>query len=106
MFVEESWAINMDRDEGDSDLPTLGPCCNQDYHQGPEKYIDPTPEPIVDSPLVFWYVAQLKNDDTPGQEYCWAESVVENGIYTPKSYPCPSGPMFVPISLSTANSTP
>ena len=97
---------HLDRDEGDSDLPTLGPCCNQDYHQGPERFIDPTPEPIVEKPLVFWYVAQIKNDDTPGQEYCWAESVVENGIYTPKAYPCPSGPMFVPISLSTAGSTP
>lgn len=85
------------KDEGDGDLPTIGPCCNTDYQQGPEKFIDPTPEPILDTELVTWYVAQLKNDDTPGKEYCWAELVVENGIYVAKTYPCYSGPMFVPI---------
>lgn len=85
------------KDEGDGDLPTIGPCCNTNYQQGPEKFIDPTPEPILDTELVIWYVAQLKNDDTPGKEYCWAESVVENGIYVARTYPCYSGPMFVPI---------
>jgi hypothetical protein len=86
-----------DRDEGESDLVTIGPCCNLDYRQGPEKFIAPMPEPIQNSPLVVWYVAQLKNDNTKGKEYCWAESVVENGIYKVKEYPCYSGVMFVPI---------
>jgi hypothetical protein len=84
-------------DEGEADLVTIGPCCNTDYHQGPEKFIEPVPESIQNKKLVLWYVAQLKNDDTKGREYCWAESVLENGVYVTKSYPCFAGPMFVPI---------
>lgn len=84
-----------DRDEGDSDMPTIGPCCNEDYQQGPERFLDN--ELIANSPLVFWYVPQLKNDDTPGSQYCWAESVLRDGVYVPLEYPCPSGPLFVPI---------
>lgn len=84
-------------DEGESDLVTLGPCCNQDYHQGPETFIEPLGEPIGDAPLVLWYVAQLANDDTPGKEYCWAESVAEEGGYVSRGYPCHSGPMFLPV---------
>jgi hypothetical protein len=91
-----------DRDEGDADMPTIGPCCNTDYQQGPEKFINATPEPISDSPLVMWYVAQLHNDDTPGAEYCWAETVPENGLYIPREYPCLSGPMFVPLTAVSA----
>ena len=86
-----------ERDEGESDLVTIASCCNTDYKQGPEKFIEPAPEPIQNSPLVVWYVAQLKNDSEKGKEYCWAESVVENGIYKVKEYPCYSGAMFVPI---------
>lgn len=86
-----------DRDEGESDLVTIASCCNTDYKQGPEKFIEPSPEPIANSPLVVWYVAQLKNDSEKGKEYCWAESVIENGIYKVKEYPCYSGAMFVPI---------
>jgi hypothetical protein len=86
-----------DRDEGESDLITIGPCCNADYRQGPEKFIEPSPDPIVNSPLAIWYVAQLKNDDTPGQEYCWADSVLESGVYVAKEWPCYAGPMFVPF---------
>lgn len=86
-----------ERDEGESDLVTIASCCNTDYRQGPEKFIEPDAEPIQNSPLVVWYVPQLKNDDTKGKEYCWAESVVENGVYKVKEYPCYSGAMFVPI---------
>ncbi len=86
-----------DRDEGDTDLPTIGPCCNTDYHQGPEKFIEPSPESLSDVKLVMWYVAQIKNDDTPGHEYCWAENTIKNGVYSPRVFPCFSGPMFVPI---------
>lgn len=85
------------RDEGESDLITVGPCCNNDYRQGPEKFIEPAPEPIENAALVMWYVAQLKNDSRPGFEYCWADSVLVNGVYAAKEYPCYSGPMLAPI---------
>lgn len=84
------------RDEGETDLPTIGPCCNKDYQQGPEKFIEPDPEIIETSSVVIWYVAQMTNDDTKGNEYCWAESVLKNGVYVPVIYPCYSGPMFKP----------
>ncbi|HEV7645662.1 MAG TPA: hypothetical protein VGO50_17115 [Pyrinomonadaceae bacterium] len=85
-----------DKDEGDSDMTTIGPCCNTDYHQGPEKFIEPAAEPIANAPLVLWYVPQLKNDDRPNQKYCWAESVLDDGIYRVKQYPCYAGPMLRP----------
>ncbi|MGB4936124.1 MAG: hypothetical protein WBO30_03850 [Ferruginibacter sp.] len=87
-------------DEGEADLVTIGPCCNTDYHQGPEKFIEPSPDNIQNKKLVVWYVAQLKNDDTKGREYCWAESVLENGVYVTKAYPCFAGPMFVPTHFN------
>jgi len=86
-----------DKDEGDKDLVTIGPCCNIDYHQGPEKFIEPVAEPIKSTSIVIWYVAQMKNDDTKGHEYCWAESYLENGAYKTHVYPCMSGPMFIPV---------
>jgi hypothetical protein len=85
-----------DRDEGESDLITIGPCCNVDFQQGPEKFIDATPEPIANAPITLWYVMQLKNDDTPGREYCWARYELVNGVYEPKAWPCYAGPMFHP----------
>ncbi len=84
-----------DKDEGESDLITIGPCCNTDYQQGPEKFIEP--ERIEAAPIVIWYVAQLKNDGEPGREYCWADTVLENGVYVPRVWPCAAGPMFVPV---------
>ncbi|MFY7900060.1 MAG: hypothetical protein ACOVNY_07735 [Chitinophagaceae bacterium] len=86
-----------DKDEGETDLITIGPCCNTDYKQGPEKFINQQPENIVNTDLVFWYVPQMKNDDTPGKQYCWAETYYEDGIYKIKTYPCFAGPLFVPI---------
>jgi len=88
---------HIDKDEGEKDLVTIGPCCNTDYRQGPEKFIEPNPESIVNTDIVVWYVTQMKNDDTKGKEYCWAESYLENGIYKTKYYPCMGGAMFVPI---------
>ena len=93
-FVTENIA---NKDEGEADLVTIGPCCNIDYQQGPEKFIGAKPDNIQNKKLVFWYVPQLKNDNTKGREYCWAESVLENGIYVTKSYPCFAGPMFIPL---------
>jgi hypothetical protein len=83
-------------DEGKSDLATLGACCNTDYQQGPEAFITPA-ESALEQDLVLWYVPQLKNEDTPGQEYCWADTVIENGVPVARSWPCYAGPMFVPI---------
>ncbi len=88
---------HVDIDEGDNDLASIGPCCNTDYRQGPEKYIEPNPENINASGIVIWYVPQLKNDDTKGKEYCWAESYLEQGIYKTHVYPCIAGALFVPI---------
>lgn len=84
-----------DREEGQSDLPTIGPCCNTDFQQGPEKYLDN--ESIVNAPLVLWYVAQLLNDNTPNKQFCWADVTLQNGVFAPRSYPCYSGPYFVPF---------
>jgi hypothetical protein len=81
--------------EGYNDLITIGPCCNTDYKQGPEKFIEPNPEKINNSSVVLWYVPQLKNDDTPGAEYCWANVVNEDGIFKIKATPCFAGPKFV-----------
>ena len=86
-----------DVDEGESDLLTIGPCCNTDYRQGPEKFIEPQAETIENEELVVWYVPQLKNDDTIGKEYCWAESYLENGIFKTRIYPCFSGAMWIPL---------
>ena len=85
-----------DRDEGESDLVTIGPCCNTDYRQGPEKFMEPQAELLADESLVFWYVPTLKNDDTKGKEYCWAEASLRKGVWATKSFPCWAGPMFVP----------
>ena len=85
------------QDEGEADLITIGPCCNNDYRQGPEKFIEPQPESLANSSLVMWYVPQIKNDDTPGKQYCWADAVLKEGVYVPVDYPCYAGPMFVPI---------
>lgn len=86
-----------DRDEGDSDMITIGPCCNTDHEQGPEKFLSP-PEPIINSELVLWYTPQIEIDDTPGREYCWADSTLLNGVFVPRPFPCYAGPMFVPVT--------
>ena len=85
-------------EEGDGDMITIGPCCNVDEQQGPEKFIGPSPEGIDGAHLVVWYVPQLKNSDTSGAQACWADSVVTaSGVYAPKVWPCEAGPVFVPI---------
>jgi hypothetical protein len=87
-----------DRDEGNTELVTIGPCCNTDHQQGPEKFMEN--EDIQNKNLVLWYVPQLKNDDTPNNLYCWAETTLKNGVYQAKSYPCFGGAMFVPIKTN------
>lgn len=89
-------ASHPDRDEGESDLVTLGSCCNVDYKQGPDQFIQPA-EPLKGAGVVLWYVPQIKNDGKQGHEYCWAEIKVEDGVQKIQTWPCTAGPMFVPI---------
>jgi hypothetical protein len=86
-----------DREEGDANMITIGPCCNQDYRQGPERFIDTPPESTVGQSVVVWYVPQMQIDSAAGHEYCWAQSELKNGVYVGKTYPCYAGPMFVPV---------
>lgn len=82
--------------EGDDDMGVIGPCCNKNENQGPEKFIIPA-EPLSDNPVI-WYVPQMKNNDQKGQQYCWVESYVKDGHEGFKTYPGIVGPMFVPIT--------
>ena len=84
--------------EGANDLLTLGSCCklNED---GVEQYTKP-PEEIEGKDIVVWYVPHIQNDARAGHEYCWADTVLENGKLTVKVWPCAVGPKFVPIRLS------
>lgn len=82
-------------EEGNTELATIGPCCNQDYKQGPEKFINQNPESITDSEFILWYVPEMRNDNKPGEEYCWAERVLVDGVYINKIFPCYAGPKFV-----------
>lgn len=81
-------------EEGESDLPAIGTCCNLDFRQGPENFIESIPEEIDDHEMVIWYVPKLTNDNTPGKEYCWAEMKTINGVLKPLTFPCLSGPLF------------
>ena len=90
-------ASHAGRNEGAGDLVTLGSCCNTNYEQGPEQFIQPA-ESLINTGVVLWYVPQLKNDGKAGQEYCWAETIVKDGVQKVKTWPCTAGPMFVPIS--------
>ncbi len=83
--------------EGDEDIPTFGPCCNENYEQGPEQYLA-DPEPLAEGELVFWYVPQIENDDTEGSEYCWAKTVIKDGQRENLAWPGIVGPMFVPVN--------
>ncbi len=86
------------KDEGKNDMVTMGSCCNKNYQQGPEQFLTPA-ENLAQQNLVLWYVPQIKNNGTPGQEYCWADTRVENGIKNIKVWPCYAGPMFIPTGL-------
>jgi hypothetical protein len=81
--------------EGETDLPTIGSCCNADEKQGPDAFVNG--ESIEGAPLTIWYVAQMHNDATPGKQYCWADSVVQDGVYVPRAWPCQAGPRLTPI---------
>ncbi|MER2600055.1 MAG: hypothetical protein ABTQ73_11090 [Caldilineales bacterium] len=86
-------------EEGDADMITIGSCCNNDYQQGPEKFLTPA-ESVAGQNSVLWYVPQIKNDDTPGAQYCWTESTLQDGLPQITTYPCAFGPLFVPVAVS------
>ena len=79
-------------EEGASDLPSIGDCCQEDYHQGPQQFIEPNPEPLEGAVTVLWYVPQMPNQERGA---CWADSVLNNGIFVPEVWPCSAGPRFV-----------
>ncbi len=81
--------------EGDLDLLTLGSCCKLD-EDGVERYLE-NKESIEEQDLVLWYVPKIQNDARVGHEYCWADTVLENGRLVVKEFPCIVGPKFVPI---------
>jgi len=82
-------------DEGDLDLLTLGSCCKLD-EDGVERYMEKK-ENIDGENIVIWYVPKVQNDARAGHEYCWANTVLENGRLVVKEFPCVVGPRFVPI---------
>ena len=81
--------------EGAEDLLTLGSCCKLD-EDGVEQFMSQN-ETIDKKDIVLWYVPRIKNDSRKGDEYCWADTVIENGNLVIKIYPCIVGAKFVPI---------
>jgi hypothetical protein len=81
--------------QGDSDLGVIGACCYDDHQQGPDIYVNG--ESIDNSNIVIWYVPQMETDAEDGGDgyYCW--TLLTGGEPGP-TYPCFSGPMFVPTS--------
>jgi hypothetical protein len=90
---EPFWYITRHRpSEGDADLGSFGSgyCCNDNHQQGPEIFVNN--ETIGSENIVLWYVAQNRTSVTEPY-YCWTLQ----GEPNPITYPCFSGPMFVPI---------
>jgi len=81
-------------DEGHLDLLTLGSCCKLD-EDGVERYLND--EQIDGEDIVIWYVPKVESDSRRGKEYCWADTVLEDGSLVVKEFPCSVGPKFVPI---------
>ena len=83
--------------EGDSDLAVIGACCNDDHQQGPDQYVNG--ESIENTNIVLWYVPQMDTDPEDGGDgyYCW--TLLTGGVPGP-TYPCFSGPMFVPLTFN------
>jgi hypothetical protein len=88
------------RDEGASDMSPIGTCCNNDHKQGPHRFMEPKEsiDAKSNAPLVLWYVAQMQNDARQGHEYCWADFVIDKGVYVPRAYPCYSGPTLTYVN--------
>ncbi|MCA9933639.1 MAG: PKD domain-containing protein [Ardenticatenaceae bacterium] len=88
------YAVAHHANEGDTDMPIIGDCCatGGDYQQGPHLYLND--EPLTDTNIVLWYVSQSNATSVAGNEYCWTVT----GEPNPETYPCFTGPMFVPIT--------
>ena len=87
--------------EGDADMPAIGQCCTGTYVQGPEQFINS--ESVSNQNIVLWYVPQSvtittwrHNQPPYPAQYCWTDS-------TSQTWPCFSGPMFVPTTLTTCS---
>lgn len=82
--------------EGEIDMGIIGQCCNDDYRQGPEAFVNG--EGVAGTNIVLWYVPQMTTevDATTGEYYCWTV----NGEPDPETYPCIVGPLFVPFTPS------
>ncbi|MCB0015684.1 MAG: hypothetical protein KDE34_27405, partial [Anaerolineales bacterium] len=78
--------------EGENDLGVIGACCNDDHRQGPDQFVNG--ESVANENIVLWYVSQAQTDVTVGDMYCWTVT----GEPNPETYPCFTGPMFVPIN--------
>lgn len=78
--------------EGDTDLGIIGSCCLDDHQQGPHNYVNN--ESITNQNIVLWYIPQMMTDATAPDYYCWTVQ----GEPNPVTYPCWSGPMFVPAA--------
>ncbi|MEW5988203.1 MAG: PKD domain-containing protein [Chloroflexota bacterium] len=87
------YAVQHHPAEGDTDLGMMGDCCLDDYQQGPHLFLNG--ESIENEDIVIWYVPQMQTDVTPGSYYCWTVQ----GDPNPETYPCFSGPMFLPTSI-------
>jgi hypothetical protein len=83
--------------EGDTDLGAIGACCNDDYRQGPDQFLNG--ESIVNQDIVLWYVPQMQTTVGDGNNYCWT-------VTTSETYPCAGGPMFVPVALAPRSFLP
>ena len=86
------YAVLHHPNEGDTDLGILGSCCNDNHQQGPHNFVNG--ENIQDVNLVIWYVPQSDTDASSPDYYCWTLQ----GEPNPITYPCFSGPMFVPYT--------
>ncbi len=75
--------------EGDVDLEVIGNCCEDDFRQGPETFLNY--ETLVNQNLVLWYVPQRETVVEDENYQCWTLQAGENPI----TYPCWSGLKFI-----------
>ena len=85
--------------EGAADMPRVGDCCNHDYRQGPESYVNG--ESTIGEDIVLWFVPDQETITDLGvanglgsAPYCWTETTADPS-------PCFAGPMFVPVTVAT-----
>ena len=91
------FATKFHANEGDKDLLTLGSCCDL-KDDGVEQYLKNS-ESIVASNIVLWYVPRIHNDTKAGEEYCWADTRIDDsGNLAVQVWPCTVGPKFIPLS--------